>query len=623
MLDIALLPPFIPAVAESHDVITCVTSCTTVTQFGIVNQPNGITHGVTYNATNLNLTVTSVSFFWDGGGDGVNWFDLNNWSLDVLPGIGTDVVLTSGDNVVFNNVSATETVASLTLDIGSSLNLASGTLNNAGLLSVNGGATLALTGGDLVNNGDANFDGGFTHASGNATFNANALFNGAYSQSGGTETFAGTAAFNGSMAHGGGSAIFNGAVTMPGSVNVGGGLLNFVAGANISNLNNSWSGGTITGGAPLVLGSVVGDTTLAIVGPGAKTLDTITLDLNRNDINMSGSGNLVLVNGAVIDNTDGTSFNHSGNGGITGNGTFDNTNGRFNKLSGSSVIAPTVNFINSPTSLVSVTGGALTFAAGGIDPGNYNLGTNGTLIFANGRALAAGSTMNLAGNLLVGNGSSPSTLVMPGNLNYSGRITLNNASLDLSNLGGTLVLNNGALLGGTGSVDGNLLNASGVLAVGGAGSIGNLAINGNYGQGASAAMVIDVFNNGFTTVSDVLIVGPGTASLDGLLVIGFTTNSLGLVTADFKPFRFNSVSGSFSRVIDAAGNILQLDFTGGEFTILGTSPEVPDSVIDDLLRFADKGEELAEEVADNRSEADVAIEAMLEEQQEGGELVCR
>lgn len=138
-----------------------------------------------------------------------------------------------------------------------------------------------------------------------------------------------------------------------------------------------------------------------------------------------------------------------------------------------------------------------------------------------------------------------------------------------------------------------------MLVVGGAGNIGNLAINGNYGRGLGGAMVIDVFDN------------------------GFTANSLGLVTAKFQPFSFAGVSGGFSRVIDAAGNILLLDFSAGEFTVLGSSPKVPDSVIDDLIRFAGEGEEVADEIADNRSESEAAIEAMLDEQQDGGELVCR
>ena len=98
ILDISLIA-FIPTIAESHNVITCVTTCTTVVQFGSVTQPTGVTHSITYNAGNLNLTVTSVSFFWDGGGVLDNWFDALNWSLDVLPNLGTDVVLASGDNV--------------------------------------------------------------------------------------------------------------------------------------------------------------------------------------------------------------------------------------------------------------------------------------------------------------------------------------------------------------------------------------------------------------------------------------------------------------------------------------------------------------------------------------------
>ena len=287
-------------------------------------------------------------------------------------------------------------------------------------------------------------------------------------------------------------------------------------------------------------------------------------------------------------------------------------------LSGSLLIPASVNFVNTAGSQVNVGGGGrLVFEAAATDAGNYNVARDGALLFPNGRTLDAGSTLNLQGTLFAGN-----ALTLPGTVSNSGNLVLDNATLDLTNLGGTLRLENGASLAGTGTVAGNLLNSSGVLAVGGAGRIGNLTIGGNYGQGAAAAMVIDVFNNGFTTLSDRLFVSAA-ASLDGVLVIGFTTDSLGLVTAGFKPFSFGTASGSFGRVIDAAGNILRLEFSGGEFTILGSSPEAPDSVIEDLVKFAEEGEELADEVADNRSEADAAVDAMLEEEQGSGELVCR
>ena len=628
ILDISYIGGFIPTVAETHNVITCVSTCDTLSSFGTVNQPTGVTHSVNYNATNLNLTVTSVSFFWDGGGDGVTWFDLDNWSLDVLPNAGTDVVLTNGDNVIFDGGSAT--VASLTLDIGSSLDIASGALTNGGLLTVNGGATLGISGGTLDNGGDTSLDGNFFISTGGiATFRGNAVFNGGYSNNGGTATFTGTAAFNGSNTHAGGTTTFNSTSSFAGATQITGGAVVFNAVGTLLNLNNSWSGGTITGaaGPNLVLGVVPGDTTLAINGGANKTLDTITLDMNLNDINMSGSGNLVLASGAVIDNTGGQTFNHSGSGGIVGAGTFINNGGAFNNNDGSTLIA--VDFQNDIASTVNVSGGALLLNdADAGDLGTYNVGSNGSLVFQQDRNLLG--TLNVAGTAVVGNDV---TLTLPANVNLSGGLLLNAASqatvpttvLDLSALSGsTLVLGSGASLGGAGTVNGNVVNGSGVLVVGGAGALGTLDITGDYSQGSGSAMVVDVFNNGTSTVSDQLVVNGSTALNGGSLVIGFTTNSLGIVTADFSPFQFNGgASGNFTRIFDAGGNILLVSFNNGVFTVLGVSPKVPDSVIGDLVSFIDDAATIEEIIASNASQAELVMEELLAEQEaEEGSLVC-
>ncbi len=619
ILDISLLA-FIPAVGEMHNVITCVTSCDTTTPFGTVNQPNGATHSITYNANTLNLTVTSVGFLWDGGGVLDNWFDPLNWSLDVLPDANTNVVLANGDNVVFDGGAAT--IASLTLDIGSSLSLSTGTLtiqDNVVDLSVNGGAVLAVNGGALINNGDASFDGDFSHAGGNATFNGNVTFNAGYSQSGGIETFAGTTSFNGIMTHIGGSAVFNGLTSMPGTVNLTGGTVTFNAVATMSNLNNSWTGGAIAGGATLVLGVSPGDTTLAISGSGTKTLDTITLDMNQNDINMSGNGDLALANGATIDNTGGLSFNQSGSGIITGAGSFINNGGVFNNLAGQTTIS--VDFINDAASIVNVVNGTLVVDDADVnDQGSYNVANNATLVFAQDRGL--NGTLDTAGTVSAGNGV---TLTLPANLNNTGSLQLDNAVLDLTNLGGTLTLTGGANLSGTGTVAGDVDNSSGAVIVGGLDTLGNLIIGGTYTQGASSNLVVEVLNNGSTTISDQLTVNGATTLNGGILLVGFTANSLGLVTDDFSPFNFTGgVSGSFAKVLDAGGNVLFIDATGGVFTILGASPASPDSVIDDLIAFAENSEELSYLVASNQSQADAIMEELLKEyDEEPGSLICK
>ena len=138
-------------------------------------------------------------------------------------------------------------------------------------------------------------------------------------------------------------------------------------------------------------------------------------------------------------------------------------------------------------------------------------------------------------------------------------------------------------------------------------------------------MVIEVLNNGFTTLSDLLTV-TGTATLGGTLVIGFVASSLGLVTENFIPFDFSgTIAGSFDRVIDAGGNILFIDVTGGIFTILGVNPNVPDEIVEELIGFIEDREEVQEMIQDNKSAPEEAIEAIQEEEEEddGSLLVCK
>ncbi|MFT5400506.1 MAG: hypothetical protein ACI8XW_003314, partial [Gammaproteobacteria bacterium] len=166
---------------------------------------------------------------------------------------------------------------------------------------------------------------------------------------------------------------------------------------------------------------------------------------------------------------------------------------------------------------------------------------------------------------------------------------------------------------------------SGLIVAGSQNSIGELTIDGNFTQTAGAAMVVKVFNNGFNTVSDRLTV-TGSTELGGSLVIGFLTNSLGLVTANFTPFDFlGGLTGKFDRVIDASGNILFIDVTGGVFTIFGISPEVPDELVEVLVGALQNQKKLEEELRNNRSAGEEATDAILDEEEDDdgdSSLVC-
>ncbi len=602
-LDVTLIGGYLPSTSDLQPIVNCSALCDGTT-FATLNSPARVVYGQVANVNDLTLDALSLSFFWDGGGDGVSWFDPINWSLDQLPNATIDVTLNSGTSIDYNGTATINTLA-----------LADTLTISGGSLTIQGGASAA----DL----DVSSSGRLVVNGGNFTSMGRSLINGNVSQSAGSLVFGGTTQFPGSLNVDGGVVDLNGSATLAGAFTHNGGRINVNATTALTNSNNQWAGGDIGGSGTLVLGNAPGTPTLAISGPSAKgLLGTLTLDMNLNDIVMTGSGSLTIAPGATLDNTNGQSFIKSGNGGILGTGTFINSGGRFNNLSGDTTL--TVNLINDGGSTVSVTGGALGIVdSETLDLANYNVASGATLGF--------GAPRNLDGSLLV-NGSmvvSGTTVTLPTNLTYNGSILLNNATLDVSKLG-ALLLANGASLEGSGTVNGNLINGSGILKIGGADAIGNLAITGNYQQNAGAATVVEVFNNGTSTQADLLTVN-GSATLGGTLVIGFTTNSLGIVSSSFNPFAFQgSVSNRYDRVVDAGGNIVDIDFSGGTFTILGTNPQIPDAVVEELISFAREHQSLIEAIKTNESKQEAIIVAIKEkkkraeedEEEENTVLVC-
>ncbi len=551
------------------------------------------------------LGGTSVTITTGGGGS-----QLGNITLDapIVSNATSGASLTlSAHNDIRLNFDITAPGGPLDLTL-----IADNDFNGAGKITANAvidlfGGTLSMSAPDvsILNNvlaGSASFNGVFNQFAGDSTYGGNVTFNGAFNMLGG-------------------SATFNGGATLDG-------------------VGNTWTGGTISGSAPLVLAGSPGTTKLTLAGSATKTLDGITLDTNANDVDVFGSGDLDLVNGAIVLNQGGgLSFHHFGEGDITStdaSGLFDNDSSLFTNFVGTTVVAVdftnnaqvltlggilsfTGNFINNDT--VNVAGGILQVAdAEANDIGIYNV-SGGALVFSANRVL--NGSLSSSGIVLVDNGA---TLTLPASLTNLGALELNNASLDLSGLPASTLQMDASILGGTGTVLGNVVNNSGLLVVGGTGAIGNLTISGNYTQNPASAMVVEVFNNGFSTISDQLIVTGATQLNGGTLVIGFTTTSLGLVTSSFRPFIFSGgLSGSFGQVIDAGGNILLIDVSGGIFTILGASPTIPEEILADLVEYLEQQLALAQLIASNRARAEKIAEK-IREQEEGeaeGALVCK
>jgi len=170
----------------------------------------------------------------------------------------------------------------------------------------------------------------------------------------------------------------------------------------------------------------------------------------------------------------------------------------------------------------------------------------GTLIL-DGANTYAGETIVAAGTLAVGDAGNPGAV-----------------------LSGNVTVGPGATLAGHGAINGSVTNAAGTVSPGG--TIGTLTVGGNYVQGSSAALSIEVS----PTASSQLKVG-GAASLAGKLAILFdpgvyTPMSYKILTASSVNGTFSPVSGTNPSglpqmvVIDPADVTLQLG---------GASPTLP------------------------------------------------
>jgi len=139
------------------------------------------------------------------------------------------------------------------------------------------------------------------------------------------------------------------------------------------------------------------------------------------------------------------------------------------------------------------------------------------------------------------------TLTLDGNSSgFAGATTINAGTLevgDINNpgaaLGGNVSIGAGGSLAGHGSVLGNIANTAGTVSPGG--TIGTLTVGGNYTQGASGALSIEVS----PTAASQLKVG-GAATLNGRLALVFDP---GMYSAtSYKILTASTVGGTFSTV---------------------------------------------------------------------------
>jgi len=180
---------------------------------------------------------------------------------------------------------------------------------------------------------------------------------------------------------------------------------------------------------------------------------------------------------------------------------------------------------------------------GGTGAGTFALGGVGTQYTGFGTFGVTGATWNLTGT---------DTGFTGNNIVTGGNMVVGTAASPNTVLVGSVTVGGGGTLSGHGSITGSVTNTSGIVAPGG--SIGTLTVGGNYSQGSSGSLVIQVMPSGASQ----LAVG-GAASLSGTL--------LAQPTGTFTPFsKFEilmatgGVSGTFSTVTSTGLPVTALYF---------------------------------------------------------------
>ncbi|HST52114.1 MAG TPA: FG-GAP-like repeat-containing protein [Pyrinomonadaceae bacterium] len=318
----------------------------------------------------------------------------------------------------------------------------------------------------------------------------------------------------------------NGTVTVNGTFHLGGGQINFNTPAQ-----GTWTG---TGAFNWTSGSFngTGTTNIAagfhfnITGNSDKLLDTHTLD-NAGIITLTGAGRLLGDDGALINNQSGGLFDIQTDTGLAYGG-----------------VGPPATFNN-------LAGATFDKSAGG---GNSNISQfsfnnagafeifSGTVVIDQGYTQTAGSTTLEGGNFSTG--------------------------------GNTIALQGGTLTG-TGTLTAATLNNSGGTIAPGLSGAGCLAVSGNYTQGASGSLAIEIGGATPCTQFDRLAV-TGTATLGGTLsttlINGFTPaagQSFQVMTYASETGAFASVTGPFAATVNATNVSITTNAAPATFSISG------------------------------------------------------
>ena len=530
-IDLVRLTPWVPAVSDSFDPINCDGVCSG--SFSTIDNPFGVTSVnqsiVSGTPDMLRLTVASIGtlIVWDGGGDGVNWTDDNNWNLNIAP----------------------NSTHSVLIDVGGGLTV---TLNSGGIeqiLELSNSETLSITGGTLQIDNDSRIEGTIEIFTGATIDNAQNL------------TVGGTFNYSGGTVQGSGGALTTNGSTNLGTINAktltGIGWDNFgtatLTGGNITltdaaailtnktgalfNVTNPSSASNITGSGSISNEGTWRQTTSQSINVGVTMANSGLLDVDEDNLfidNLTNTGTIDIASTKFLTVDSGSHTLALGTV-LSGDGAYQVNNGTLD-VTGAVTVPGTLS---------------LTINAGNIDNAQ-NLTIDGVFNFSGGTVQGSGGALTTNGstNLATIN---TKTLTGIGWDNF-GTATLTGGNITLTDAAAILTNKTGVLF--------NVTNPSSASNITGAGSISN---EGTWRQTTSQSI-----NVGVTMAnSGLLDVDNNALSIDNLT----NTGTIDIASGFTLQLNNSFTQTAGTTTLNNGGNINStptLNFNGGTLTGTGT-----------------------------------------------------
>lgn len=556
--------------------------------------PGSVTRGdlmlQTGQANQINLLVTTPGVavqFWDGnqliangsvdGGSGIwdtstpNWTDVNGKTNQVR----------SNNFAVFQGAAGTVTVNSTQTITGmqfatdgyslvngaaGSLSLVNGELGNATVrvdpnatatvgTALNGSATLGkYDRGTLVLNAANGYIGGTALNGGKIVVGNNAaLGTGALTAADSTvlDSNVAVALGNNVVLNGALNVTGSNALTLGGVVSGTGSLIKSGASSLTLNGNNSYSGGTLLNGGTLVLGNNAALGSGALVFKSGTTLDSSNTASLFNAVDLDGSLTLagshdLTLSGVISGNGD---LNKLGASTLTlsGNNTF---NGSLNVLNGSLTLIGNTGLGNADLSV----GSGASVSISGLN--NLDaLSGSGALMLASGSTLqmGEGGTSSVYEGSINGDGQIVKAGIGKQELNgqstvggtrvLAGSLIVGSAAGSTASLASDIDVAKGAMLGGHGTVIGDINLASGATLNPG-NSIGTLKVNGDLRFNSGSTLVIEANPDGRSD----RVIASGSVALDGANLSVLASTGSWAPNTPYNIIQANNLTGTFGSV---------------------------------------------------------------------------